>query len=351
MSDNIRSSSSASPASDLPRRYYWSPMKAAKKVATPEASPLSQQQAKYVMPVWQKVALVALCSVAISSTGLIMRTAEHNDSIAFSPMAATFFSEVIKLAVSIVLTLGAGVVRIMTSGGVSGGGGLLAGFKGVNCRALLLFLAPAVLYVAANNLRFYIAAAMNPGLLQVLWNLKIVTIGALYNLPPFSRRLSGRQWCGAGLLALGSTIAELSQGRGHSSDGGLNSGGSAGLLLVAVGLVITSFAAISCEYAYKHTAAHLDFFAQCCVLYGYGSVLNLAAFVVREQLEKRKGSQFRNDGIDGDGADDFIPVTFPKSLTVGFDAWAWLMVASLSVTGFLVGMIFKYIDSVAQVYR
>jgi hypothetical protein len=44
-------------------------------------------------------------------------------------------------------------------------------------------------------------------------------------------------------------------------------------------------------------------------------------------------------------------VTFPKSLTAGFDAWAWLMVASLSVTGFLVGMIFKYIDSVAQVYR
>ncbi len=252
-------------------------------------------------------------------------------------MAVTFFSEMIKFAAAAVLSMFGGKEA---SG--SGAAGWLSNFRRISRSSAGLFFIPALIYVFVNNLRFYIIQRINPGLLQVLWNLKIAFVGILYALPPFRRPLTLQQWAGATLLVLGSTIAELSQGQARDPDGGLNTGGTAGLLLLLTGLVVTSLGAISCEYAYKHTARELDFTTQCCLLYGYGTILNLLVFSLQYFLSNSR----KDEGDAGSGTSSFSPM----SLTEGFDAWAWAVVVSSSISGFLVGMIFKYIDTVAQVF-
>lgn len=66
---------------------------------------------------------------------------------------------------------------------------------------------------------------------------------------------------GAALLVVGSAVADLSQWKVASSDGVSNTGGTWGLILLAVGLVLASVAAVSCEYAYKVVdVALIEFF-------------------------------------------------------------------------------------------
>ena len=106
-----------------------------------------------------KVALVGVSSLAISATSIVLRQAEHNDEIAFSPIAASLFGELMKLVVA----LGMMVCR-------PGSFGQLAG---ATRHQALLFLLPAFLYVLTNNLRFFIVQLVNPGLIGVMWNLKV----------------------------------------------------------------------------------------------------------------------------------------------------------------------------------
>ena len=273
-------------------------MKAVKVEATAAVASPNSTNAPYAMPVLVKVGLVALCSLTISASGIIMRMAERGDTIPFSPTASTFFAEAIKLAISLVLLGGTALFRFIRAR--TNGGGIAVGVpvgdahrRRVTVCTFGWLLIPAVVYVVANNMRFYIAKAVNPGLLQVFWNIKIAVVGILYQCPPFSRKLSARQWAGAALLVLGATVADLSQGEDEAQEAAADDDDgttpekvaptTAGLVLVAVGLAVTSFGAISCEYAYKHTAAELDFTSQCCILYGYGTVLNLLAVqLVRE---------------------------------------------------------------------
>ena len=107
-----------------------------------------------------------------------------------------------------------------------------------------------------------------------------MVIALLYNLPPIRRRLSLTKWVGASLLVCGALVADLSQNKSRDVDGELNSGGTYGLILVLIGLVLASSGAVSTEYAFKTTAEDLSYPAQACIMYSYGAVLNFAAFFV-----------------------------------------------------------------------
>lgn len=88
-----------------------------------------------------KVALVLCCSAVVSVTSLIVRKAEHHDELAFSPLAASFFCEVLKLAVAVGLMV------------VHGPDAALAQLRALDRPTLSLFALPAVQYVLENNLR------------------------------------------------------------------------------------------------------------------------------------------------------------------------------------------------------
>ena len=280
-----------------------------------------------------------------------MRKAEHNDEIPFNPVAASFISEIMKLIVGILLCLRHPKQSFQE-------------LQDITLHDVGLFIIPAFLYVLTNNVRYFIIRAVNPGVVGVLWNLKIVGVALLYQLPPFKRRLSCRQWGGACLLVVGSLVAEYSQGSSTASDGGSNSGGLFGLLLVLGGLSLAASAGVSCEYAFKATAQTMGFPMQCSLLYVAGAVLNLAVFLAWGAEGLSKGSAASAAAAAGDGGSGGVShseggnegkAIIQQSedgrfdLFAGFDAWAWAAVANISAVGFLIGLIFKYIDTVAQV--
>lgn len=163
----------------------------------------------------------------------------------------------------------------------------------------------------------------------------------MYQCPPFRRPLLLRQWVGIVLLVSGSAVADLSQWSSDTDtdtgDGSDGSGGLLGLAVLITGVTLASCSAVSCEYAYKSTADHMDFPAQCLVLYGFGAILNFTAFLVNEGAH---GGFKQTDESEG----------FPYSMVAGFNTWAWIAVVNISLVGFLIGLIFKYIDSIAQVF-
>jgi len=258
--------------------------------------------------------LVLVCACLISSTGLLTRAAEVDGQVLYSPFAASLFSELGKLAIGVVWAM---AERTPFPPPAELG------------RAALAFVPPALGYVVVNNLRFTLVQVINPGLLQLLWNLKIVFIGALYALPPFHRRLELHQWGGAAILVAGTCAAEASQWEVSDSDGNSMTGDAWGMALVAVSLTLTSASAVACEHAYKSTDLSLP--RQNIVLYSYGAGLNLlAATALREEVSLADLSL--------------------SSLTQHFSGWTWAVVAAQSLAGFSVGAVFKYVDSVAQVF-
>ena len=102
---------------------------------------MNQAAASHAPSAGLKAALVLCCSAAVSVTSLIVRKAEHHDELAFSPLAASFFCEVLKLAVAVSLMI------------LHGSGAAWAQLRALNGRTLSLFALPAVQYVLENNLR------------------------------------------------------------------------------------------------------------------------------------------------------------------------------------------------------
>ena len=139
-------------------------------------------------------------------------------------------------------------------------------------------------------------------------------------------------------MVFGSAVADFSQWTSTSVDGVNNSGGTLGLTLLAAGLVVAGVAGVSCEFAYKATADDMNFPAQACVLYAHGAVFNFAVFLAGEWYAAYTGALSAS------------APRFPQSLIHGFDLWLWAAVVNIALTGFLVGLIFKYIDTVAQVF-
>lgn len=242
------------------------------------------------------------CSLLIASTGLAMRAAEVKGQVLFDPVEATLYTEMVKLTATIAWAVTAPAPRSTQI---------------ISHRSWLAFTPAAAGYFVVNNLRFELVRIVNPGLLAVLWNLKVVVIAALYSLPPFYRALSARQWLGASLLVLGTTGAQLSE---FKLARGANSGGIFGFTLVAFLLVLTSASAVACEFAYK--AVHLPLRFQNLVLYTQGCVLNYCMLVLRR------------------------PST---PLGAGFSGWTWTVVCLQAGAGYCVGAIFKYVDAVGQV--
>lgn len=258
---------------------------------------------------WVKVGLIALASVLISSTGLCMRSAEVDGEILYNVLSVTFFSELVKLVIACAVTAATPTAKATVW----------------DRRSLTYFAPGAVGYFVLNNVRYYMIRQVNPGLLAIVWNMKIVTIGLFYRAPPFRRDFSRQQWMGALILVLGSSMAELSQWGTKNDEGQSNTGGAAGAGIVAFALVLTSFSAVACEFAYKATPLPLS--RQNMILYAYGTGLNC--------ITAAAWSIYEADGV---------------SWTANFTAWTWAVVLTQALSGYAIGALLKYVDAVGQVF-
>jgi len=276
----------------------------------------------------RKIMLVVLSAATMSSGAICIRLAEPRGKLSFSPLAASFFSELIKFLISVALMAPSAAKSWLQ-------------VRQLSRKDMLVFFLPSFCFFVSNNLRYLVARLVNPGLVGVIWNLKIVVIAILYQLPPFSRPLSSQQWSGAALLVLGASFGELMQDGTSSSDGGgSNTGGAFGVLLIISQLFLASCGSVLSEYAYKSTADSFDFAEQSSLIYFAGTILNLASFVLWDTVL----------GNVVPGQEDHSHSShFPASLFEGFSSLAWTAIFAISVAGFLIGVLLKNIDSVAQV--
>ncbi|CAH0368444.1 unnamed protein product [Pelagomonas calceolata] len=260
--------------------------------------------------VTRKALFVGLAALLICSSGLCIREAEDDEgNITYAATSVTLFSEMLKLSLALVITLTSDAPR-----------------QKIDARTAAYFLPGAVGYLAVNNVRYFMLEQVNPGLMAIVWNLKICVIGLLYALPPFRRAFTRFQWAGAGLLVVGSTLAEVSQWGATDEFGQSNTGGTLGLEVVAGALVLTSASAVATEYAYKVTDLPLS--RQNVILYTYGCLLNLLTALVWRSLEGQSSVPF----------------------TRGFTAWTWAVVAAQAASGYAIGALLKYVDAIGQVF-
>ena len=260
--------------------------------------------------VTRKALFVGLAALLICSSGLCIREAEDDEgNITYAATSVTLFSEMLKLSLALVITLTSDAPR-----------------QKIDARTAAYFLPGAVGYLAVNNVRYFMLEQVNPGLMAIVWNLKICVIGLLYALPPFRRAFTRFQWAGAGLLVVGSTLAEVSQWGATDEFGQSNTGGALGLEVVAGALVLTSASAVATEYAYKVTDLPLS--RQNVILYTYGCSLNLLTALVWRSLEGQSTVPF----------------------TRGFTAWTWAVVAAQAASGYAIGALLKYVDAIGQVF-
>ena len=260
--------------------------------------------------VTRKALFVGLAALLICSSGLCIREAEDDEgNITYAATSVTLFSEMLKLSLALAITLASDAPR-----------------QKVDARTAAYFLPGAVGYLAVNNVRYFMLEQVNPGLMAIVWNLKICVIGLLYALPPFRRAFTRFQWGGAGLLVVGSTLAEVSQWGATDEFGQSNTGGALGLEVVAGALVLTSASAVATEYAYKVTDLPLS--RQNVILYTYGCLLNLLTALVWRSLEGQSSVPF----------------------TRGFTAWTWAVVAAQAASGYAIGALLKYVDAIGQVF-
>ncbi|XP_052796094.1 probable UDP-sugar transporter protein SLC35A4 isoform X2 [Mya arenaria] len=145
--------------------------------------------------------------------------------------------------------------------------------------ALVSYAVPAVLYAFNNNISLLMNQQMDPTTYQVLNNMKIATTALLYRFI-IKRPIKRPQWVAICLLM----VAGVCDSYG-GYDSGSTPGSSShifitlpGLLMMTLYCSVSGVAAVYTEYILKKQLT-MSLHVQNMLLYSYGFLLNLAAFV------------------------------------------------------------------------
>ena len=278
-----------------------------------------------LLSVVQRTVLVGVAALLIASSGLLIKASQVDGVILYSKFSVTLFSESLKLTIA----AGFWIFHYYLS---SSNAPYEVYVPFPTWRDLGLFSIPGSLYLINNNLRYLILERINPGVFAVVWNLKVVGI-ALLLWTVLKRPMSHRQWFGVALLILGSSLAESSQWGSkeeeeeqETTNQQLSIGREAhiqGLVLLVFGLSVVSFANVACEYVYKSSPILIPLYKQNVVLYSWGLTLNLLAWLVSDAHE---------------------------DLLNHYTGWTIAVIVFNGVSGYLVGAMFKYMDSIAAIF-
>jgi len=270
-----------------------------------------------------KIVLVCVASLVISASGLLVKASQVDGVILYSKFSVTLLSEFLKLCISSTFL----VTSFIDNRPSKNDDDTFPTVRDVG-----LYSIPALLYVITNNIKYPILERINPGVFSIVWNLKIAGIAFLLSF--FLRReITRRKWLGVFLLVVGSSLAEASQwhSRPQSSPQEEEITAAArvqGIELVAIALIAVSVANVTCEYIYKKTTDSVipvSFHKQNFVLYSWGVTLNSLAWF-------------------------FIHIDSLQSFFQNYTRWTVAVVIMNGVSGYLVGAMFKYIDSIAAIF-
>ena len=185
-----------------------------------------------------------------------------------------------------------------------------------------LYGLPALCYFVSNNCMLFIIRELGPSTFQIMSNLKVLATGILMRIF-MGKKLHWLQWKALFLLVLGSAVTQFSSGdtdrRTHSAKG---------YVLVVIHCFASGAGGVVSEKLLKgnaHSAVDTVHW-QNMQLYFFGLVFGLVG----------SWSTFR-DNIIG-------------NVFAGFNIWAYLTVASLTIVGLLVSFILKHLDNIAKCF-
>mmetsp|Transcript_22327 Transcript_22327/g.32962 ORF Transcript_22327/g.32962 Transcript_22327/m.32962 type:complete len:375 (-) Transcript_22327:41-1165(-) len=285
----------------------------------------------------QRISLVCVASLTISSFGLLVKASQVDGAILYSTFSVTLLSELFKLCVASAAWLHASFSSASSASQLCK---RAESKESSDCEPnnpsasttefptrtdVLRYSVPGILYVIANNIRFPMSERVNPAVIAVVWNMKIFGIAALLKFA-LGRIITQRQWAGIALLFVGSVLTELSQWHWHNEKGKETETQLEGLFLLAMGLVVVSFANVICEHIYKGNAADvaIPLHKQNVVLYSWGFTLNAIMWFIHKPA--------------GDGLFDH------------YTHWTIAVIISSGTGGYLIGAMFKYLDSIAATF-
>uniref|UniRef100_A0A061SCW7 Cmp-sialic acid transporter 1-like n=1 Tax=Tetraselmis sp. GSL018 TaxID=582737 RepID=A0A061SCW7_9CHLO len=243
------------------------------------------------------------CSVAL----ITQASKRGGASYTYNTLTVPFFSEVLKLLLSVAL-----LTRECLSSSSPP-------FR-FSVRNLLAASVPALLYLITNNFNFIIIHEIGALSFQILNNFKIVTAAILFQII-MRRQLTPLQWRGILLLTVGSLLSQL---KDCSTGGFAMTGTAKGYLLKTVNCTLTSFAGVYCEKFLKHTSDSIHY--QNLQLYFWGTLFASTSLVV-------SGSS------SGGGL---------QELWRGQNLYSVSLIFNYAFVGLATAFVLKYLDNIAK---
>lgn len=223
---------------------------------------------------------------------------------------AVVCAEVMKFFISIVLAL-----QQMDSSG------LMQELMGSDAVKMLV---PAGLYTVQNNLQYYAVGNLDASVCQVLYQMKLVTT-ALFTTLILGRQLSGRQWAGIVICAMGVAVVQLSNFQAESGSAGGQSATKQllGFLAIMVSTLSSGFAAVYTEKIFKTVTVNIWVKNAQLALWSVG--IGAAAVIL-------------NDG----------PSVMEYGFFTAYTPQVWCTIVLQAFGGIVVAIVVRFADSVAK---
>mmetsp|Transcript_137675 Transcript_137675/g.294255 ORF Transcript_137675/g.294255 Transcript_137675/m.294255 type:complete len:405 (-) Transcript_137675:93-1307(-) len=191
----------------------------------------------------------------------------------------------------------------------------------------VLMLVPAGLYTLQNNLQYIAAGHLDASVYQVLYQMKLVTT-AIFSVTMLGRRLSGRQWLGIVVCALGVAVVQIStlkgeDGRTEDPAAVTEMNPMLGFISVAVACITSGLAGVYTEKVFKTSTTNL--WVRNMQLALFSVAIGSAGIVI-------------NDGS----------VILEKGFFVGYTPVVWFVICLQAFGGIVMAVVVKYADNIAK---
>uniref|UniRef100_T2M758 Probable UDP-sugar transporter protein SLC35A4 n=2 Tax=Hydra vulgaris TaxID=6087 RepID=T2M758_HYDVU len=257
-----------------------------------------------------KWSVMIISSILMASFhAIFINLAKVNGEITFSSASVALLIELLKLCISVLMLL---KDAFLNKHSIS-----------INRKVMLLYIIPAFLYTANNNLVTHVQRFMDPGSFQILSNMKIATSVIFYRLI-INRYVSRNKWLAVFFLFVASVLNSL---------GGLNIKNDlslktvyvtkTGICLICLYSCISGFTGVFTEAVLK-TYIETSINAQNSILYLYGILLNILLYTSSSQSFQ-----------------DFFR---------GFSLWTWLIVLTQAVNGIIISYVLKHSSTIVRMF-
>lgn len=261
---------------------------------------------------WGRRSMVTLAlTVLTSSQGLLIAMSKANNiKYEYSYTSANCTVEFVKCVISFIA-----LSQVWQREGVTDDNRLSSSWE-----ELRVYPIPAAIYLVKNLLQYIIFLYVDPPSYQILKNLNVISTGVLYRLF-LKKKLSSVQWSALVLLALGCTIAQMT----NQSEKVL-SAPVMGILFAVIMALLSGAAGVYTELIMKRRPSR-NVNVQNIYLYVFGILFNTMTIFVYDY-----------DAVVG------------KGFFHGYTAIVFIMILNHALSGIAVSLVMKYADNIVKVY-